>query len=105
MKTKRKKNKNLIHISKVIQQTLGTYRCSTGEDTKIDQIWKNIIGGQIAVKTRPGKLKNGVLTIYSESAGWLQELRYLKADLLQKINTELGTKTVIDFNFKIGQIN
>lgn len=64
--------------------------------------WKDMVGERVAARTEPHTLSRGVLTIRTHSAAWQNELTYLKAELIMKINAGLGRKTIKDLKFIAG---
>lgn len=47
--------------------------------------WREIIGDDLAKRTEPMKLRDGVLTLGVVNHVWLNELSFVKAELLEKI--------------------
>jgi hypothetical protein len=52
--------------------------------------WRELVGERIAARTRPRGRKDGVLTVAVASASWLNELSFLRTDLVARINEILG---------------
>lgn len=58
---------------------------------KIEQKWESIVGKDAAAHCKPGKFDHGVLTIFVDSAVWLNELkRYRKKMILTQLQNLLG---------------
>ena len=64
------------------------------ETARIFSAWGQIVGPEVAARCRPSSLKGGVLKVRTESAVWASEVRYLSADVIRRINTELGKEIV-----------
>ncbi|MEX0791329.1 MAG: DUF721 domain-containing protein [Actinomycetota bacterium] len=64
------------------------------ETARIFSAWAQIVGPEVAARCRPTSLKGGVLKVRTESAVWASEFRYLSADVIRRINTELGKEIV-----------
>jgi hypothetical protein len=47
-------------------------------------------------------MKGKLLLVYVSSPVWLHEMRFLKTDLIDKINLLLGPPGVKDIRFKVG---
>ncbi|MBC7475119.1 MAG: DUF721 domain-containing protein [Candidatus Sericytochromatia bacterium] len=57
-------------------------------------LWSEIIGEEVAKKTQADRIVDGVLFIEVSSSSWLNEISFLKEDIIQKYNEKLGKKTV-----------
>ena len=57
-------------------------------------IWPTAVGEKIAENTTVQDVKHGVLFVRANSPVWAQELQFQKKEVLFKINTALGKKTI-----------
>jgi predicted nucleic acid-binding Zn ribbon protein len=57
---------------------------------RVQEMWERILGPAIAASARPGTERDGVLTVFCESAVWAQELDLMASELLAQLNAELG---------------
>jgi hypothetical protein len=73
------------------------------EQFRIWDIWEGVVGPQIAGKTRPEALRNGVLVVSVTSSVWMQELSFMKQKILDRINQTLPG-TIREIRFKLGDI-
>lgn len=64
------------------------------ETARIFASWEQIVGPEVAARCRPTSLRSGVLKVRTESAVWASEFRYLAADVIGRINAELGAEIV-----------
>ncbi len=104
MDARKRKRSELIHIGNAIHDALNVY----GRDvnvalSKIQASWKKIVGDAVARNARPAALRSGVLYVQASSSVWLQQLQFLKADMMEKINGALGADLVRDVRFRIGK--
>jgi hypothetical protein len=60
----------------------------------IFQCWEKAVGPEIAARTSPQGFGRGVLRVCARSATWQNELTFLKADIIAKINQFLGQAMV-----------
>ncbi len=67
--------------------------------------WSDIVGGKLADKTRPARLRRKCLTINVENSPLLHELDFLRDDLLSKVKENAPDAGVERINFKIGKIS
>jgi predicted nucleic acid-binding Zn ribbon protein len=61
---------------------------------RVQQAWESAAGAAIAVAASPTAERDGVLTVTCEAAVWAQELDLMSAELIQRLNTELGDELV-----------
>lgn len=61
--------------------------------------WSEIVGETIAKETKALKIDNKTLVIKVHKAAWRQQLIFLKAELLKKIESDLGRGVVEDIRF------
>jgi predicted nucleic acid-binding Zn ribbon protein len=57
--------------------------------------WPQIVGADLAGHTRPESLREGELTVLADSTAWATQLRLLQAQLIRRLNAELGAGTVL----------
>lgn len=97
--------KGFVHISGVIEDVLKTRgMVSNTRLVKIWQIWEDAVGKGIASNTTPAAFKGNLLIVHAESSAWIQQLHFLKKEMIEKINAILGQGAVQDIKFKIGPV-
>ena len=52
--------------------------------------WEDAVGPQIATNARPIRLSDGTLVVEVDEPGWATQLRYLEAELLERISAVAG---------------
>jgi predicted nucleic acid-binding Zn ribbon protein len=57
--------------------------------------WAQIVGADLAGHTQPESLREGELTVIADSTAWATQLRLLAAQLVHRLNAELGPGTVL----------
>ncbi len=67
---------------------------------KIFNHWEDIVGQQIAEKSKPEKLKDGILFVSVASSTWANELNLMSQQLILKVNSFTGLKVIKDIRFK-----
>ena len=72
------------------------------KEGKIWLVWEDSVGEQIAARARPTGFRDGTLTITVDSAPWMQQLTYMKNDIMTKINKNLEEELVKDIFLKAG---
>ncbi len=71
-------------------------------DNKPIKLWPQAVGPQIASQTQPDRLHSGTLFVRTTSSVWVQQLHFMKEDILLKINELLGKPVVRDIHFTVG---
>jgi predicted nucleic acid-binding Zn ribbon protein len=56
--------------------------------------WAQIVGPELAAHTRPDGLADGELTVTADSTAWATQVRLLAAQLVRRLNAELGDGAV-----------
>ena len=74
------------------------------KDLVIWQHWEQVVGAAIARRARPLRLSGGVLTVVVGSAPWMQQLTFMKADLVSRLNSCLGEDRVREIVLKSGRV-
>ena len=62
--------------------------------------WPDVVGPQIARVTAPQRMENGVLYVAMTTAPWRAELSMKRLELIEKMNTRVGTRVVNDIRFR-----
>ena len=93
-------------LGTILQQAIKASGIQVDLDAhRLWQKWKGIVGPAIAENTRPEVIRGQLLLVNVSSAPWMQQLQFLKPELIEKINETLGKKLVGDIRFKIGPVN
>jgi len=71
---------------------------------RIVSIWPKIAGTNIAKRATPLKIAGKTLYLTVETSAWMEELKYMKEDIIKKINNELQDTAVEDIIFRLGKI-
>lgn len=66
--------------------------------------WVHLVGKTIALHTSPEKLKFKTLTLLVDGPTWKHELTFLKTELIEKINHQLGKTSIQTLILKVGTI-
>jgi hypothetical protein len=69
---------------------------------RIQRQWTANVGEHIGSHTSPGALRNGKLFLLAENSVWLQQLIFLKTELLAKIGEAVGPHVVDDIVLRVG---
>ncbi len=105
LRRKDKEKKKLTQLSEIIESRyMGKVLSGLVSEYKLMKNWQSIIGSHLSLQTNPGRIKRGVLHIKVSNSVVLNELYFLKKELLLKVNSELGRGIVKDIKFEISNL-
>lgn len=83
----------------VLDSTIGRLVADRGWNTDVAVAgalsrWDQIVGPQIAEHCRAERYADGVLTVRADSTAWATQVRLLAANLVKRLNEDLGDGTV-----------
>ena len=78
---------------------LGLRREMTG--WRAVEAWPELVGARVARHTHAVAFRDGTLLVEVEGSAWMQELTYLKRDLVRRIQQTLGGEDVRDVRFTL----
>ncbi|MCI0369924.1 MAG: DUF721 domain-containing protein [candidate division NC10 bacterium] len=67
----------------------------------LEDLWPEVVGPEVAQRTRAGALSRGRLTVLVTDSVWLQQLTMLKPRLIEALNRHLGEPLVQDLFFRV----
>ena len=71
----------------------------------IHERWPELVGERLASRTSPRSLRTGVLVVAVASSAWLNELSFMRADLVRQINAGLGKHLVSGIRLLSGKVD
>jgi hypothetical protein len=74
------------------------------QEQKILDSWAQAVGKPVAERTRPLRVRSGVLEVVVDSSVWMQQLQFMKGLILQNLSRDLGAAPVKDIRFCIGEL-
>ena len=75
------------------------------KQSQIWEVWDCVVGEAIARQARPQKINNMVLWIVVSSSTWMQQLEFMKKQIVNRLNEHIGEVVIKDIRFRIGEIN
>jgi predicted nucleic acid-binding Zn ribbon protein len=93
-----------MSYAKPVSQIIGQFLKSVGIAGKIEQnyaivYWDQAVGKEIAERTEPYKIAQGILFVKVTDPVWRNELQFFKNDIIEKLNHKIGKKIVKDIKF------
>ncbi len=100
---KRPHQTKLQRIDEILSRALKKRRVPfRQEDRRLVDTWEQAVGPQIAAQSRPESIKRDILFVKVSSSVWMQQLHFLKEEMIGKVNALLAGATVKDIRFSIG---
>jgi len=93
------------HAGSILQQLFN----SQGMEQKFREyraweVWEKVVGPQIASHARPLRLREGVLEVRVDQPIWMQQLRLMAPEILQKLNRALGEELIRELYWRRGTL-
>lgn len=100
---RRKKQTNLRPVGEVLFTILKKKGLASKiEENALLKKWPEIVGPQIASQTQPDSLRNGTLFVKTVSSVWVQQLHFIKGEILDKLNQFSGKSAIREIRFIVG---
>lgn len=94
-----------LNLGEIIEQVLKKRKLPfVREDRMLRDIWVRTVGETIALHTRPERIERGILTVRVASSAWLQELRFLKEEIMTRFNELSEATPAHDIRFLLGEV-
>ena len=71
---------------------------------RLQKQWKGLVGEVVAAHTWPARIKFRKLHVAVDNSVWLHQLLYLKATLMENIQTQMEELELEDIIFRIGEL-
>ncbi len=102
---KRRKNKNFCTINSALSDTLKSIGLTKKfRQYRIWEIWQEIVGPQIAHNSQPLKWQGNTLIVKVRHASWMQELSFLRSNIIEKIKLAIPGINIKDIRFQVGTV-
>lgn len=75
----------------------------SSEKRRLQGIWFKAVGDRIAAHTSPEKIQKGTLFVKVSSSVWMQQLHFLKENIISKLNQQMNAPVVNDIHLSIGE--
>ncbi|MDY6863933.1 MAG: DUF721 domain-containing protein [Thermodesulfobacteriota bacterium] len=66
--------------------------------------WDDIVGDKIAAHAKPYRIKGNTLWVVVSNSVWLQELTFLKKEIVKQIQIKLQEKKIKEIYFVLGEL-
>ena len=84
----------------VVEKVLKKYRLTGDLDAyKVFRLWPELVGERISTHARPVRIDKFTLFIEVDDPLWLTQLKYMKTDVLERIDTSIKAGVLKDVKF------
>ena len=87
-------------IKKALENVLKEYDIKEDVDVyKIFHLWDRIVGDKTARHTKPARIGKNILFVEVDDPLWLTQLRYMRDDIMDKIESNVKRGVLKDVKF------
>ena len=106
LKKRRSKNSDrFVKVGHLIKDVIRSHRKHGDANMiRVWEVWPSAVGEPIGSNTSPAAFKGSLLIVNVTDSAWLQQLWFLKKDIIRKVNESLDEELVGEIKFKIGPV-
>ncbi|MFH1831142.1 MAG: DUF721 domain-containing protein [Pseudomonadota bacterium] len=100
-----KRQKGFSTISEILKDS--TNRLGIGNNLyryKLWDLWADIVGAEIAANARPARWYGNTLVVRAQHPAWIQELGFLKSQMIEKIQSVVPKARLKDIRYEVGSL-
>lgn len=102
---RRRKQKHFQHIGDILQKALKRKKIHVPvRDRQVSDSWEKAVGPIISANTRADRIKGDTLYVKVSTSTWMQQLQFMKHEIIEKVNDTLQNQTIKSIYFSIGNI-
>ncbi|HEX2965618.1 MAG TPA: DUF721 domain-containing protein [Syntrophorhabdaceae bacterium] len=94
-----------VPLKNTLGKILKGHNIKNLDEIKIFSSWPEMVGERIAAHTRPVNVNNKVLFVEVDDPVWLTQLRYMKREIVNKIDTQIAAGLFKDIRFFLRRTN
>jgi predicted nucleic acid-binding Zn ribbon protein len=88
-----------VPLKSTLGRILRNHNIKDLEEVKIFSAWSEIAGERMAVHTRPTNISNSILYVEVDDPLWLSQLKYMKQEIIDKLDTKIKPGLFKDIRF------
>lgn len=101
----KRKSKPPEQVNAVLERVLSALNLGLKvKQYRIWDVWNSVAGEAIARQAQPQQIRSMVLWVNVSSSTWMQQLEFMKRQIVERINERIGEKVISDIRFRIGEI-
>ena len=100
-----RKSKAPEPVNAVLERVLGSLNLGLKvKQYRIWDVWNSVVGEAIASQAQPQQIRAMVLWVTVSNSTWMQQLEFMKRQIVERINERIGETVIRDIRFRIGEI-
>jgi len=89
-----------VSLKHTLEKVLKGYNITGNiESYKIFHLWPEIVGEKTAGHTKPSSIRENILYVEVDDPLWLTQLRYMKIDIMEKVDRRIKKGALKDIRF------
>ena len=101
----KRKSKPPEQVNAVLERVLSSLNLGLKvKQYRIWDVWNSVVGEAIARQAQPQQIRAMVLWVNVSSSTWMQQLEFMKRQIVERINERIGEKVISDIRCRIGEI-
>ena len=104
MMSRERKKRKPEKVNSILEKVLGSLNLGIKmKQYQIWEVWDSVVGEPIARQAQPLKIRNMILWVTVSSSTWMQQLEFMKRQIIDRLNERIGEKVINDIRFRIGE--
>jgi hypothetical protein len=99
-----KRNGRTHALAEVMESILPQLDSDRKGQMLLPRLWKQAVGEVFARQSCPSSIVRGVLQVTVSNSNWLQELHFMKAEIMERLGAVLPGTTISDIRFRVGHV-
>ncbi len=96
-------NDKIVKVSTLLQKVIYQKKWQKRiEIHNVFHLWNDIVGGEIASHAQPDVIHGDILWVEVTDSVWMQQLQFMKHELIGRINKQLSPAEIKDIRFRQG---
>lgn len=93
-----------VDLQSILDSVLKEHNCGDVDTHKVFCQWKELAGPKVAAHATPVRMNKRILYIEVDDPVWLAQLKYMKADILGKIDRQIKAGIFSDLKFFLKRV-
>jgi hypothetical protein len=91
-------------LAEVVESILPQLDSDRTAQILLPRLWKKAVGEVFARQSCPSSIVRDVLQVTVSNSIWLQELHFMKGEIMERLRAALPDTTLSDIRFRVGHV-
>lgn len=106
MMSRERKKRKPEKVDSILKKVLSSLNLGIKmKQYQIWEVWDSVVGEPIARQAQPQQVRNMILWVTVSSSTWMQQLEFMKRQIIDRLNERIGEKVINDIRFRIGELS